>query len=396
VLAGTLLALVLAALFCERRQSEATLQKSKERLQLALDGAELGAFSANLITDRLECDARAAQIQGHNDPPFTLKEARRFVRPDHLVHMDHALAEARDSGGVWHAEYRVMPPPNHPHAGEMRWIAVEGSIARNPRGAAVGLLGVIRDITHHKRAEQALAERNAQLTLAGAAALVGSYGYDVNSGKMQLSAGYAAIHGLPEGTAETTRREWRDRVHPDDLGRLEGLRSHAFGARGREYNVEYRIVLPDRGVRWIESRSFISYDSDGNAQRVIGVNIDVTDRKRTELALQASEAKFAGILAIAGDAIVSVDATHRITLFNEAAERVFGYAQAQVLGQPIDHLIPTRFRTAHRSQIEQFASGPDIARRDGERQEVMGLRKNGEEFPAEASISKLDVGGERY
>src|SRR5262249_392030 len=162
------------------------------------------------------------------------------------------------------------------------------------------------------------------------------------------------------------------------------------------YNVEYRIVLPDRGVRWIESRSFISYDSDGNAQRVIGVNIDVTDRKRTELALQASEAKFAGILAIAGDAIVSVDATHRITLFNEAAERVFGYAQAQVLGQPIDHLIPTRFRTAHRSQIEQFASGPDIARRDGERQEVMGLRKNGEEFPAEASISKLDVGGERY
>jgi integral membrane sensor domain MASE1 len=63
VLAGTLLALVLAALFCERRQSEATLQKSKERLQLALDGAELGAFSANLVTDRLECDARAAQIR---------------------------------------------------------------------------------------------------------------------------------------------------------------------------------------------------------------------------------------------------------------------------------------------------------------------------------------------
>src|SRR5262249_53627494 len=168
-------------------------------------------------------------------------------------------------------------------------------------------------------------------------------------------------------------------------GRLDGLRMQAFGERRREYNVEYRIVLPGRGVRWIESRSLISYDGDGKAQRVIGVNIDVTDRKRTEVALQASEAKFAGILAIAGDAILSIDAQHRITLFNEAAEKVYGYSQAEALGQPIDLL------------IDCLGSEPDIARRVGDRQEVIGLRKNGEEFPAEVSISKLvGVGGQRY
>jgi PAS domain S-box-containing protein len=139
-----------------------------------------------------------------------------------------------------------------------------------------------RDNKERQESELALAERDAQIALAGTVALVGSYGYDVNSGKMQVSAGYAAIHGLPEGTTESTRREWRDRVHPDDVQRVDGLRSHAFGERGREYNVEYRIVLPDRGVRWIESRSFISYDSNGNAQRVIGVNIDVTERRRAE------------------------------------------------------------------------------------------------------------------
>src|SRR5262245_8636894 len=361
-----------------------------------IDGAELGAFSADLVTGQLECDARTAQIHGHNVLPATLKEQRRFVHPDDLRRIDDALIEAQHSGGSWHAEYRVLPPPDHPHAGETRWIEVEGSIVRNPRGTAVRVLGVTRDITHHKRAEQALAERNAQLALHGTGALVGSYGYDVNSGKMQVSAGSAAIHGLPEGTSETTRREWRDRVHPEDVGRLDGLRSQAFGERGRVYNVEYRIILPNRGVRWIESRSFISYDRDGNAQRVIGVNIDVTDRKRTELALQASEAKFAGILAIAGDAIVSIDANHRITLFNEAAEKVYGYTQAEMLGQLIDLLIPARFRAAHRSQIEQFVSGPDIARPGGERHEVMGLRKNGEEFPAEASISSLEIGGQRY
>src|SRR5262249_40028786 len=152
------------------------------------------------------------------------------------------------------------PPPDRPHAGETRWIAVESSIVCNPRGTAVSLLGVTRDITHHKRAEQALAERNAQLALAGTGALVGSYGYDVSSGKMQVSAGYAAIHGLPEGTTETTRRELRDRMHPEDAGRLDGLLSQAFGEQRRDYNVEFRIVLRDRGVRWIESRNFVAYD----------------------------------------------------------------------------------------------------------------------------------------
>jgi len=131
------------------------------------------------------------------------------------------------------------------------------------------------------------------------------------------------------------------------------------------------------------------------------LSADVAARRLSEerhraLVERSSEVKLAGILAIAGDAIVSIDAKHRINLFNEAAERMFGYSPSEVLGEPIDILIPTRFHTVHKQHIERFASGPDIARRMGERQEVVGRRKNGEEFPTEASISKLDVGGERF
>ena len=117
-------------------------------------------------------------------------------------------------------------------------------------------------------------------------------------------------------------------------------------------------------------------------------------RKQGEHAPRSSEAKLARILAIAGDAIVSMDAQHRITLFNEAAERMFGYSSAEALGQPIDILIPTRFQAAHRQHVELFALGPEVARRMGERQEVTGRRRSGEEFPIEASISKLHVDGE--
>jgi len=124
--------------------------------------------------------------------------------------------------------------------------------------------------------EQALTERNLQLALAGEAALVGSYSYDVGADAMQVSEGYAAVHGLATGTVETTRSEWRARTHPGDFARVENTRKQAFRERRAEYDIEYRIVRSDGEVRWIESRSFISYASDGAPQRVIGVNIDIT------------------------------------------------------------------------------------------------------------------------
>ena len=86
-------------------------------------------------------------------------------------------------------------------------------------GAIVGVVNMTVDISELKKAERALAERNVQLALAGKAGLVGTYAYDINTDMMQISEGYAAIHGLPEGTTESSRSEWKRRVHPEDLAR---------------------------------------------------------------------------------------------------------------------------------------------------------------------------------
>ena len=139
VLAAALLALVLAALFAERRRSEAALKQSERRLQLALDGAELGAFSADLVTGHFECDARAALILGHNVQPTTIKESRHFVHRQDRMRIDAAVTEAQRTGGLWNTEYRVDHPAGHPYAGETRWVAVEGSIVRNSDGSARGI-----------------------------------------------------------------------------------------------------------------------------------------------------------------------------------------------------------------------------------------------------------------
>jgi PAS domain S-box-containing protein len=138
--------LVLTALFSERRHREAALR-------LALDGAELGAFSADLTTGHFEGDARTTNLQGHSAPPATIKASRRFVHRDDLARIDSAVANAQATTRSWHAEYRVIPPPNHPHHGATRWVSVESTILHNSQGAPTKLLGITRDITQRKKAE---------------------------------------------------------------------------------------------------------------------------------------------------------------------------------------------------------------------------------------------------
>jgi PAS domain S-box-containing protein len=149
-------------------------------------------------------------------------------------------------------------------------------------GAIVGVVNMTVDISERKKAELALAERNIQLALAGKAGLVGSYAYDADTEFMQISAGYAAIHGFPEGTTELARSECLAHVHLDDIGRVELCRSEAFRELRREYNVEYRIIRPGGELRWVETRCFISFDGEGHPHRVVGVSIDITERKRVE------------------------------------------------------------------------------------------------------------------
>ncbi|HEY2165433.1 MAG TPA: ATP-binding protein [Gemmatimonadaceae bacterium] len=112
-------------------------------------------------------------------------------------------------------------------------------------------------------------------------------------------------------------------------------------------------------------------------------------KERIEAELRASEAKFSGILAIAADAIITVDQSQRIVHFNSGAERIFGYKTSDAIGRHLAILIPPRFRGAHDAHIESFARSSVTARRMGERREIFGLRSDGTEFPAEASISKL-------
>jgi len=103
----------------------------------------------------------------------------------------------------------------------------------------------------------------------------------------------------------------------------------------------------------------------------------------------------ARILEAADDAIISVDPAQRIILFNRGAEKIFGWSAPEVLGQPLDILLPKDTARVHRQHIREFSDSGTEARRMAERGEIAGRRKDGETFPAEASISQIEAGGSK-
>lgn len=120
---------------------------------------------------------------------------------------------------------------------------------------------------------------------------------------------------------------------------------------------------------------------------------DNTQLRRDQAAAREASLRAARILMVAEDAIVSIDAEHRIVFFNPAAERMFGYSAESVTGQPLDILMPPDVRQGHDRHIADFRAAKDASRMMSDRNRVMGLRKNGEAFPIEATITKIDVGG---
>lgn len=115
------------------------------------------------------------------------------------------------------------------------------------------------------------------------------------------------------------------------------------------------------------------------------------EKDRLDAELRASQAQYAGILSIAADAIISVDERQRIVHFNHGAETIFGWPANDAIGRDLNVLIPERFRAQHPAHMARFAQSDVVARRMGERREIFGLRRDGTEFPAEASISKLET-----
>jgi PAS domain S-box-containing protein len=351
LLGNTLAALSLAALFAERHRHEATIVASEARLRSILDAANVIAWDVDLMRNTVHPTGPVSRIfdwpKGLDPHDFA-----GFVEGIHPEDRDRVMAQfwtAVSTAATYRLEFRL-------NSDRLRWVTAEGSIERDAHGRPIRVRGITQDITERKKAELVLAERESQLGLAGKAGRVGSFAVDYATERIQTSPGYAAIHGLAEGTEDYPRAKWRASVHPDDLPRVEALRRQAFQERVSEHHIEYRIVGEDGETRWIESRGLVSYNGDGRPTRLVGVHIDITERKRAQAALEESEARYRALHDDNPSMYFTVDASGTVLSVNEFGARQLGYTPAELIGQSVLKVIHPE---DHETARQHLASCPE-------------------------------------
>ncbi|MBC1221350.1 PAS domain S-box protein [Nostoc sp. UCD122] len=151
----------------------------------------------------------------------------------------------------------------------------------NPEQAIAGVIAISRDISDRKQTEQALQQSEQRLRMAQRAGKIGTWEWNVTTGEVSWSEGIWEILGLEIGTEEPGVKPWVDFIHPDDRPQvMEGVEKVL--AEGKEYYDEFRIVRRDNTVIWVASKGQIIRDADGQAERFLGVNIDISNRRRAE------------------------------------------------------------------------------------------------------------------
>jgi PAS domain S-box-containing protein len=229
------------------------------------------------------CDA-----DGHLRRSAELADFDRWVahvhpddRAELLANWERAVVSP---GSHWTNVYRFRQPD-----GGWRWINTH-TLVIGEAGRAVKVVGVVQDITGRKRIEEALRESEARLQVCQDAGQIGSWDWDLITNQLHWSEAQCRQFGVDSAKKDQVLYEqWRAAVHPDDLAAAEAKFPAAFQSGGNS-EIEYRIVTP-RGIRWMNGRGFVQRDASGKAVRMIGVDIDFTERKRIEEALQSSEGR---------------------------------------------------------------------------------------------------------
>ncbi|MBL1173559.1 PAS domain S-box protein [Pantanalinema sp. GBBB05] len=424
MLVAVLINLLSANLRFSKRQVERLNHQihteNASQLRMALAAARMGMWDWNIVTGEITWSPEHEQVFGFAPNTFDGKydsfDAR--IHPDDRAGIVQAIQHALQERQIYQHEYRIIWPD-----GSLHWVEGIGHGVYDVTGQPLRMTGTIMDISDRKQAELALQQAKEELEQRVQARTVELTHLNdrllqtlVEQQQTQATLWeQAKLLDLAHDTIMTLNLDWQitfwnqgaERTYGWTKAEALGQRSHdllqtQFPKPLAEITAELlqqgywegELLHQQRDGRTIvaASRWVLLQDEAGHPIKIMEINNDISQRKQAEQALQASQARFAGILEIANDAIIAIESNQQITLFNQGAEKIFGYTAAEVLGQPLSILLPERFTTAHYHQVNQFAQSAGQARRMGERGEIMGRRKDGTEFPAEASISKLQLG----
>ena len=283
--------LVIVRDITDRKQTEQQLQNLTDRLTLAIKSAAIGIWEWDIAHNRFYWDDRIYELYGVNSdqcPDIYLAWESR-VHPSDLEFTKNEVYLALNGEKDYEPEYRILLPD-----GSIRYLKAYGLVQRNGENEPKRMIGINFDITDRKQAEELLIKSDTHLKVAQRIGKVGSWEFEINTGKLTWSDEIFHIYGLEPSPEPPSYDELKPYIHPEDWELVNQTVQNAISS-AQSYDLEHRLLQPDGTLIYVRARGEMIYDISGQLTHIIGTAMDISDRKLAEAKILRTANQLANI-----------------------------------------------------------------------------------------------------
>ncbi|TKX79428.1 PAS domain-containing protein [Halorubrum sp. SD626R] len=321
----------------EQKEGERALQQLKDRLELAVEGAQLGIWDWDMTTDEVEFNEQWARMLGHSVDEIEprLEEWERRVHPDDLRAVEDALSDHISGEAKYYdTEHRMQTA-----TGEWKWIRDVGKVVeRDEDGEPVRAVGIHLDIDDQKRREEELERTRALIERTQESASIGWWEVDLVDGSLTWSDEVHRIHGVPVDES-VDLEEAIEFYHPDDRETI-GTAFDRLIEDGESYDLELRIATASDRTRWVRAIGDPQFDDAGDVVGALGLFQDITERREYEITLESTREELRKIIDLVPDLVFVKNRDGEYLLANEATAEAYGKTPEEVEGRSEADIIP--------------------------------------------------------
>jgi len=264
-------------------------EQTKNALQLSMESGQVGDWDLDLARDTSRRSLRHDQCFGYDAPipesDWGMVQLLRHVHEGDRERVERSMRQAIAELEDWTCEFRVVWPN-----GSVHWLVARGRVYRTQECKAERMLGVVMDITERMMSAEALRDTKLAMDFALESAHIGDWDLDVVHDTSRRSLRHDQCFGFTEPVPE---HDWgverfSSFIHPDDRVRVLKSMEGAI-AEGTDWASEFRVVWDDGSTHWLEARGRVYRTSEGKATRMLGIVMDITERKLADVTLRAAE-----------------------------------------------------------------------------------------------------------
>ncbi len=310
---------ILAVVVEEQKRAQEVLRKSEERFRMAAQAGKIFAYEWDVSTDKIVRSEGVAQVLGVNEEAFTTGQHILTMVPlQDRERLIAAVAKLSPEEPSLQISYRMVRSD-----GTVIWVERNSRAYFDEQGRMMRMIGMVADITARKLAEEELARANDRLRLAMDAAKSVGWDREVKSGRDTLFGDLESVFGISSEVHDGCVEDFHRYLHPGDRGWVLEAIKNAMESK-KPYTAELRILCQDGTVRWLAARGKFYYSPEGEPERMLGMSVDITDRKLAERDLRESEERLR-LAAQAGKMYAfDWDVATDVIIRSEESIRIFG------------------------------------------------------------------------